>query len=329
MKKVRRPVDLYRVKGHPELFVSGETIMAVLQYYSPQLADERAYYGALMGWSFFFDTEERMPVGLPADELLHRNLYYLYGIERREVRRDNFADLWRAIEELIAADRVLLAWVDARDVSDAAFQYNRTSGASEAMLIYGYEQATDMLTILVNPQGFVGQVPLSRLPEMLPELVVYDYAVPKGLDPYPVKKMEQVLLEDVREMLVGNKVGRVETGLPAAQRFVEEMGRQIGRDKESMRVWMREVFCQIALLGPQRRRLDDNLRRLAAATGLGALSAAADTFGDIGRRWEATRILFFKGACNDPAAMLKRIREYVQSLLSLEEAQARFLLQRL
>ena len=162
--------------------------MAALQYYSPQLADERAYYGALMGWSFFFDAEERMPVGLPADELLHRNLYYLYGIERREVRRDNFADLWQAIEKSIAADRVLLAWVDARNVSDAAFRYNRTSGASEAMLIYGYDQAADMLTILVNPQGFVGQIPLSRLPEMLPELVVYDYVVPKGLDPYPVEK---------------------------------------------------------------------------------------------------------------------------------------------
>ena len=157
--------------------------MAALQYYSPQLADERAYYGASMGWSFFFDAEERMPVGLPADELLHRNLYYLYGIERREVRRDNFADLWQAIEESIAADRVLLAWVDARDVSDAAFRYNRVPGASEAMLIHGYDQATDMLTILVNPQGFVGQVPLSRLPEMLPELVVYDYAVPRGPRP--------------------------------------------------------------------------------------------------------------------------------------------------
>ena len=301
--------------------------MAALQYYSPQLADERAYYGALMGWSFFFDAEERMPVGLPADELIHRNLYYLYGIERREVRRDNFADLWQAIEELIAADRVLLAWVDARGVSDAAFQYNRTPGASEAMLIYGYEQATDMLMVLVNPQGFVGQVPLSRLPEMLPEMMVYDYAVPKGLDPYPVEKMEQVLLGDVREMLVGNKVGRVETGLPAAQRFVEEMGRQIEQDAESMSVWMREVFCQLALLGPQRQRLDDNLRRLAAATGLGALSAAADAFGDIGRRWEKTRDLFFKGACNDPAAMLRRIRKYVEGLLSLEEAQARFLLQ--
>ncbi|MDE2812887.1 MAG: hypothetical protein OXM01_07690 [Gemmatimonadota bacterium] len=327
MKKVRRPVDLYRVEGHPTLFASGETIMAALQYYSPQLADERAYYGALMGWSFFFDAEERMPVGLPANELIHRNLYYLYGIERREVRCDNFADLWQAIEELIAADRVLLAWVDARDVSDAAFRYNRTPSASEAMLIYGYEQATDMLTILVNPQGFVGQVPLSCLPAILPELVVYDYAVPQGLDPYPVEKMEQVLLEDVREMLAGNKVGRVETGLPAAQRFVEEMERQIEQDEESMSVWMQEVFSQIALLGPQRQRLDDNLRRLAAATGLGALSAAADTFGDIGRRWEATRVLFFKGACNDPAAMLKRIRECVQGLLSLEETQARFLLQ--
>ena len=301
--------------------------MAALQYYSPQLADERAYYGSLMGWSFFFDAEERMPIGLPADELLHRNLYYLYEIERREVRRDNFADLWQAIEESIAADRVLLAWVDARDVSDTAFQYNRTPGASEAMLIYGYEQATDMLTILVNPQGFVGQVPLSCLPEMLPEMMVYDYAVPEGLDPYPVEKMEQVLLGDVREMLAGNKVGRVETGLPAAQRFVEEMERQIERDKESMRVWMREVFCQIALLGPQRRRLDDNLRRLAAATDLGALSAAADAFGDIGRRWETTRDLFFKGACSDPAATLRRIRKYVEGLLSLEEAQARFLLQ--
>ena len=77
---------------------------------------------------------------------------------------------------------------------------------------------------------------------------------------------------DVREMLAGNKVGRVETGLPAAQRFVEEIERQIERDEESMRVWMREVFCQLALLGPQRQRLDDNLRRLAAATDLGALS---------------------------------------------------------
>ena len=326
MKKVRRPVDLYRVEGDPTLFASGETIMAALQYYSPQLADERAYYGALMGWSFFFDAEERMPVGLPADELIHRNLYYLYGIERREVRCDNFADLWQAIEESIAADRILLAWVDARDVSDAAFRYNRVPGASEAMLIYGYDQAADTLTILVNPQGFVGQVPLSRLPEMLSEMMVYDYAVPEGLDPYPVKKMGQVLLEDVREMLAGNKVGRVETGLPAAQRFVEEMGRQIERDEESLRVWMREVFCQIALLGPQRRRLDDNLRRLAAATGLSALSAAADAFGDLGQRWEATRDLFFKGACNDPAAMLKRIRECVEGLLSLEEAQARFLL---
>ena len=309
------------------LFASGETIMAALQYYSPQLADERAHYGASMGWSFFFDAEGRMPVGLPADELLYRNLYYLYGIERREVRRDNFADLWQAIEESIAADRVLLAWVDARNVKEAAFRYNRVPGASEAMLIYGYDRVADMLMVLVNPQGFVGQVPLSRLPEMLPELVVYDYAVPEGLDPYPVEKMEQVLLEDVREMLAGNKVGRVETGLPAAQRFVEEMERQTEQDEESMSAWMREVFCQIALLGPQRQRLDDNLRRLAAATGSGALSAAADTFGEIGWRWETTRNLFFKGACNDPAAMLKRIREYVEGLLSLEEAQARFLLQ--
>ena len=301
--------------------------MAALQYYSPQLADERAYYGVSMGWSFFFDAEERMPVGLPADELLHRNLYYLYGIERREVRRNKFADLWQAIEESIAAGRVLLAWVDARDVSDAAFRYNRVPGASEAMLIYGYDRMEDVLMILVNPQGFVGQVPLSRLPEMLSELVVYDYAVPEDLDPYPVKKMEQVLLGDVREMLVGNKVGRVETGLPAAQRFVEEMERHTEQDEESLRVWMQEVFSQIALLGPQRQRLDDNLRRLAAATGLGALSAAADAFGDIGRRWEMTRDLFFKGANNDPAAMLKRIRECVEGLLSLEEAQARFLLQ--
>ena len=309
------------------MFACGETIMATLQYYSPQLADERAYYGALMGWSFFFDAEERMPVGLPADELIHRNLYYLYGIERREVRRDNFADLWQAIEELIAADRVLLAWVDARDVSDAAFQYNRTPGASEAMLIYGYDRAADGLTILVNPQGFVGQVPLSCLPKMLPELVVYDYAVPAGLNPYPVEKMEQVLLEDVREMLAGNRVGRVETGLPAAQRFVEEMERQIEQDEESLRAWMQAVFSELALLGPQRRRLDDNLRRLAAATGLGALSAAADAFGDIGRRWEVTCDLFFKGVRNDPAAMLKRIRQRVQDLLGLEEAQAHFLLQ--
>ncbi len=309
------------------MFACGETIMAALQYYSPQLADERAYYGALMSWSFFFDAEERMPVGLPADELIHRNLYYLYGIERREVRRDNFADLWQVIEESIAADRVLLAWVDARDVSDAAFHYNRIPGASEAMLIYGYDRAADTLTILVNPQGFVGQVPLSFLPEMLPELVVYDYVVPAGLDPYPVKKMEQVLLEDVREMLAGNKVGRVETGLPAAQRFVEEMERQIEQGEESLCAWMQEVFGQMVLLGPQRRRLDDNLRRLAAATGLGALSAAADTFGDIGRRWETTYDLFFKGVRNDPSAMLKRIRECVQGLLSLEEAQARFLLQ--
>ena len=301
--------------------------MAALQYYSPQLADERAYYGALMSWSFFFDAEERMPVGLPVNELLHRNLYYLYGIERREVRRDNFADLWQAIEESIAADRVLLAWVDAREVSDVAFRYNRTPGASEAMLIYGYDQAADALMVLVNPQGFVGQVPLSGLPEMLPELVVYDYAVPEGLDPYPVKKMGQVLLEDVREMLAGNKVGRVETGLPAAQRFVEEMERQIERNEESLCVWMQEVFSQMALLGPQRRRLDDNLRRLAAATGLGALSAAADTFGDLGRHWETTHDLFCKGAHSDPAAMLKRSRECVQGLLSLEEAQARFLLQ--
>ena len=309
------------------LFASGETIMAALQYYSPQLADERAYYGALMSWSFFFDAEERMPVGLPVDELLHRNLYYLYGIERREVRRDNFADLWQAIEESIVVGRVLLAWVDAREVSDAAFHYNRTPGASEAMLIYGYDQTTDELMVLVNPQGFVGQVPLSRLPEMLPEWVVYDYAVPEGLDPYPVEKMGQVLLEDVREMLAGNRVGRVETGLPAAQHFVEEMERQIERDAESLGAWMQEVFSQMALLGPQRRRLGDNLRRLAAATGLGALSAAADTFGDLGRRWEATCDLFFKGEHNDPAAMLKRSRECVQSLLSLEEAQARFLLQ--
>ena len=309
------------------LFASGETIMAALQYYSPQLADERAYYGTLMSWSFFFDAEERMPVGLPAAELFHRNLYYLYGIEHREVRRDNFADLWQAIEESIAADRVLLAWVDAREVSTAAFHYNRTPDASEAMLIYGYDQAADELMVLVNPQDFVGQVPLSRLSEMLPELVVYDYAVPEALDPYPVEKMRQVLLEDVREMLAGNKVGRVETGLPAAQRFVEELERQIERDAESLRVWMQEVFSQMALLGPQRRRLGDNLRRLAAATGLGALSAAADTFGDLGRRWEATCALFCKGASDDPASMLKRSREGVEGLLSLEEAQAQFLLQ--
>lgn len=284
--------------------------MAALQYYNPQLADERAYYGALMSWSFFFDAEERMPVGLPADELLHRNLYYLYGIERREVRRDSFADLWQAIEESLAADRVLIAWVDARSVSDRAFRYNRVFGASEAMLIHGYDRAADKLAILVNPQGFVGPVPLSRLPELLPEWVVYDYAVPEDLDPYPIKKMEQVLLADAQEMLAGNKVGRVETGLPAAQRFVAEMGRDKAR--------MQRAFGELALLGPQRRGLADSLRRLAAATGLGALSAAADTFGELGRRWEATL-----GAYDDPEAALKRVR----ALLSLEEAQARFLLQ--
>ena len=128
-------------------------------------------------------------------------------------------------------------------------------------------------------------------------------------------------------MLAGNKVGRVETGLPAAQRFVEEMERWMERDAENLHAWMQEVSNQMALLGPQRRRLDDNLRRLAAATGLGALSAAADTFGDLGRRWEATCDLFCKGEYDDPAAMLKRSRECVQGLLSLEEAQARFLLE--
>ena len=94
-----------------------------------------------------------------------------------------------------------------------------------------------------------------------------------------------------------------------------------------MCAWMQEVCSQIALLGPQRWRLDDNLRRLAAATGLGALSAAADMFGALGWRWETTCDLFGGGAYNDPAAMLRRIRTCVQDLLSLEEAQARFLLQ--
>ena len=324
--------DLYGdgAEDHPTLFVCGETIMAALQYYSPQLADERAYYGASMNWSFLFDAEERMPINPPACELFHRNLDYLYGIERREVRRDSFDDLWQAIEELIDADRVVLAWVDARDVSDAAFRYNHVPDAGEAMLIYGCDRAADELLILVNPQRFVGPVPLSRLRDMLPELVVYDYAVPEGLDPYPVERMREMLLMDVREMLEGNTVGRVETGLPAAQRFVEEMGRQTERDEESLRAWMQEVFTQMVQLGPQHRGLGDSLRQLAAATGLDALSEAADAFGDIGRGWDAVCDSFLEGASGgDPATTLRRVRECVEGLLRLEEAQARFLLRRL
>lgn len=325
MKKIKGKIDIYETERRPMYYGCSATIMAALQCRNPYLSDETAYYASLMHWSFFFDQDKGILLGIPADELMHRNLLHLYGITRGKVCRDDFDALWRAIEELIEQDRVAVAWVDAHDVDDQAFHYNRMPGHSELMVIYGYDRKADELGIIVAPQRFQGCVPLSCLSDILVDNFVYDYVVPKNLILWPADRARQLLQIDIMEMRNGREMGSIKTGFPAVQCLIEEMKTRAEQPEDILLAWMKSVFEQMTFVGPQRAYLGYTLQRLADLYGEGELADCAQIFIRIGQSWEVARNMFFKGLKREPKTILPRIRKRIEIILIQEQEQAQFL----
>ena len=263
MKREPRTLRVYQTEHRPMYYGCSATILSALAYYAPALADETAYYAALMHWVFFFDAAEQTPLAIPADQLLHRNLFYLYGITRRQVRRDSFAALWEAIEELLEAGRVVVAWVDADHVDDQAFHYNRLLGHAELMIISGYDRKADKLEILVAPQRFQGCISFSRLPELLVDTFIYDYLVPDDLVLWPAASAVQLLIADSNWIRNGGRIRSVEAGLPALKAFLGVLQERLVQPLENLLPWMKTVFERMTLLGPQRTYLGYALQRIA------------------------------------------------------------------
>ena len=299
--------------------------MAALQFYNPILADQLAYYASLMSWTFYFDRDRGIPLKIPADELMHRNLLHLYGIVRDEFRKDRFEDLWKTIEELIARDRIIVTWVDANYIDDRAFHYNRVPGEVELMMIYGYDHSDNTLDIIVNPQRFLGQVPLSSLPNILMDILAYDYCVPEGLTVWPESQCKQLLLADILAMQCGRVIESVETGFSAIESFIEEIKRRESASSATLYSWMSETFNQLAFTGPQRVTLGLTLKQVADLHRDEKIAAIGQRYIVIGQSWDVARNMFFKGCNRQPAAMLPRIRKRVEALLIEEQKLAQFL----
>ena len=298
------------------------TIMAALQYANPTLSDQLAYYTSLMSWSFFFDSTKGIPLGIPADELMHRNLSHLYGITRDAIHRTNFNELWSEIESLIDRDRVAVAWVDANDVNDKAFHYDKVPGEVELMVIHGYDQKSDQLYITVNPQRFQGSIPLSCLPAILRNKMVYDYQVPKDLNVWPSSKAWGLVNFDTKAILNRQKFETIETGLYAIDMFAKEIAARIDQGGDSIYPWMEKSYEQMAFIGPQRIVLAQTLWLVAARERSEIIGDWAQAFHRLGQSWEVTRNMFFKAFKKKKSSIMPRIHKRVDELLANERQQA-------
>ena len=321
-KKVKGKVGIFHLDRRPMYYGCSGTIMAALQHANTALSDPLAYYASLMSWSFFFDSDKRIPLGIPADELMHRNLLSLYGISRSMTRRNCFEDLWLAIEDLIAQNRMAIAWVDANGVNDAAFHYDKISGEVELMAIHGYDREADQLYITVNPQRFHGAIPLSCLPAILPDNVIYDYQVPANAVAWPSSRAWGLLRGDVEKILNKQTFGSIETGLPAMALFAEEMAIRIDQEDESIYAWLEESRVQLAFIGPQRIALAQTLGLVAAREENKTVGDWAQTFYGFGQSWEVIRNMFFKACKRENASLLQRISKRINSLIAGEHQQA-------
>lgn len=322
---MKRRAALYHLDRRPMYYGCAGTTMAALQYYNPILADPLAYYASLLSWTFLFDTERDIPLKIPASQLMQRNLQHLYGIIQDEIHRDNFDDLWRAIENRLEQGRVVVVWIDANHINDRAFHYNRVPGEVELMVICNCDYSNDTLDIIVNPQRFHGSIPLSCLADMLMFNLAYDYRVPERLIPWPESQGEQLLQAEILGMQYGRTMGMLETGFAAIRLFVEEMKSRAGSSEDVLRPWMSEVFKQLAFTGPQRMVFGQTLERLADLYGVPKLATIAQCFLATAQSWEVARNMFFKGCKRSPAAMLPRILKRVEALLVEEQEQASML----
>ena len=298
------------------------TTMAALQYYNPTLADPLAYYASLLSWTFLFDKERGMPFKIPADQLMQRNLQHLYGITQDKIRRDRFDDLWLVIENMLVQGRVVVVWVDANNINDSAFHYNRVPGEVELMVICDCDCSNNTLDIIVNPQRFQGSIPLSCLEDILMFNLAYDYRVPERLVPWPESQGKQLLQAELLGMQHGLSMGMLETGFSAIGLFIEEMKSRAGSSDEVLLPWMSEAFKQLAFTGPQRSVFGQTLERLADLYSDQKLTTVAQGFLAIAQSWEVARNMFFKGCKRAPAAMLPRILKRVEALLVQEQEQA-------
>jgi len=321
-KKVKKEVRIYDLERRPMYYGCSGTIMAALQYANPTLSDQLAYYASLMSWSFFFDDTKGIPLGIPAGELMHRNLFHLYGITPDEIHRTSFNDLWSEIESLIDQNRVAVAWVDANDVNDKAFHYDKVPGEVELMVIHGYDQKSDQLYITVNPQRFQGSIPLSCLPAILKNTVVYDYQVPEDLTVWPSSKAWGLVHSDTKGMLNRQKFETIETGLYAMDLFAKEIATRIDQGGDSIYPWMEKSYEQMAFIGPQRIVLAQTLWLVAARERSEIIGDWAQAFHRLGQSWEVTRNMFFKAFKKKNASILPRIHKRVDELLASERQQA-------
>ena len=321
---MKRRATLYYLDRRPMYYACAGTTMVALQYYNPVLADQLAYYASLMSWTFIFNKERGMPLKIPANQLMQRNLQHLYGITQNEIRRDSFNDLWLAIENLLVQDRVVVVWVDANNINDNAFHYNRVPGEVELMVICDCDHSKNTLDIIVNPQRFQGQVPLSCLSDILMFNLAYDYRVPESLVPWPEDQGKQLLQAEILGMQYGRAIGTLETGFSAFSLFIEKIKSRAGADSSDdvLLLWMNEAFKQLVFTGPQRFILGQTLKRLADLYCDQKLATIAQSYLTIGQSWEVARNMFFKGCKRDPVAMLPRILKRVEALFVQEQDQA-------
>ena len=319
---MKRRAAIYHLDRRPMYYGCAGTTMAALQYYNPTLADPLAYYASLLSWTFIFDTEQGLPLKVPASQLMQRNLQHLYGIIQDEIHRDRFDDLWLTIESLLVQGRVVVVWVDANNINDSAFHYNRVPGEVELMVICGCDHSNNTVDIIVNPQRFHGQIPLSCLADILIFDLAYDYRVPKSLIPWPESEGKQLLQAEILGMQHGRTIETMETGFAAISLFIEEMKAHADSRDEVLRPWMSEVFKQLAFTGPQRSVFGQTLERLADLYGDQKLVPIAQAFLAAAQSWEVARNMFFKGCKRAPATILPRIRKRVETLLVQEQEQA-------
>ena len=190
------------------------------------------------------------------------------------------------------------------------------------MVIHGYDQKSNQLHITVNPQRFQGSIPLSCLPTILKNTVVYDYQVPEDLTVWPSSKAWGIVHYDTKGMLNRQKFEMIETGLYAMDLFAKEIAIRIDKGGDSIYPWMEKSYEQMAFIGPQRIVLAQTLWLVAARERSEIIGDWAQAFHRLGQSWEVARNMFFKAFKKKNASILPRIRKRVDELLANERQQA-------
>lgn len=322
MKHIIQGIEPYETERTPMYYGCSANIMSILEFYNPVFHDNITYYFSLMSWWFSYHHEWGMPLGIPTDPLLHRNLQRLYGVDKRQIKNPDFNAFWDSTTSLIEQDRPQLVSVDAYGVSDDLFHDNRLRGMHEFAIVYGFDTGQDKVYLLNNSsRGLFGTVSLSTLQQIVNHEWFRDYIVPNICPKYDLEEIKHIIQMDIGQYLSGDHYfPNISHGLTGVRAFCKEVGGWAERAHDkAIRVKMERCFHELTYVGPQRIYFACALHKLGDILEAPHIHQLAERITRLGQSWVVVRHMLFKGAKKDPLNILPRIQNRLMDIADEEE----------